>query len=68
MSQQNSENTDPRPVVSALQQRPTSTASPIPSRKPPIVVSGVLKSPCASHHTTRGTPTEPYKYRDPGED
>jgi hypothetical protein len=30
---------------SCVQQRPVAIASAIPSRKPPIVVSGVLKSP-----------------------
>ena len=43
-------------IANERQQRPVSTASPIPSRKPLTVVSGVLKSACASSHSTPRSP------------
>ena len=39
-------------AVSACQHRPVSAASAVPSRKPLVVVSGVLKSACASSQMT----------------
>ena len=40
--------------VSSFQQCPVSIATAIPSRNPPTVVSGVLKSACASNQHTAG--------------
>src|SRR5215213_4403025 len=40
------------PLAISFQQCPTATARPIPSVKPVVVVSGVLKSAWASNHTT----------------
>ena len=39
-------------LATARQQRPTRVASAVPSKKPEGEVSGVLKSACASSHST----------------